>query len=384
MSITLLSLVQTLVQTPSLSGEEKEVAYTIIEILEQLGVDSTIDAYGNIIARIKGTSDYSIMLEGHTDCVPPGNVDLWKYPPYSAKIVDGIIYGRGTVDMKGGLAAMIASLEELAKKEMTTTVYAAFVVHEETIEGAAIQKVIESLKKTPDLVILGEPSQLNIAVGHRGRSLIKVKLFGKTAHASMPDQGINALEAAAHFMTRVTQLLELPTHPLLKKATITPVHIECSPKGLPQLPDTCEIVFDRRLILDEKEEDVVQPLHHILVEMEETQYITHGTVSIGEETLKCWTGEFLKTKDFFPAWIIPETQEILHVKQALHYLTPQIITWEFSTDGVYTANKGIPTVGFGPGNWKCAHQPNEAVPLKEVEKAAEGYVKIVERLNKIL
>jgi putative selenium metabolism hydrolase len=351
----------------------------IKETLEQSGITTTIDVYGNVVATLRGTEDCAIMLEGHMDCVPPGNPDLWDYPPYSARIVDGIIYGRGTVDMKGGLAAMITSMEELAKKERAATVYAAFVVHEETIEGAAIEKVIESLKNPPDFVILGEPTHLNIAVGHRGRSLIRIELVGKTAHASMPDQGVNTLEAAAHYITTVTQQGVLPMHPSLGKATITPISIECTPKGLPQLPDTCEIVFDRRLLVNEKEEDVIQPLKSILVDMEESHSIT-GAVTILEETRQCWTGEFLKVKDFFPAWIGSE-KDVGVIRNALAYGDPEVITWEFSTDGVYTAHRGIPTVGFGPGNWSFAHQPNEAVPLKEVEQAAEGYTRIIDMVE---
>lgn len=376
--MNVVSLAQDLVKTPSLSGEEKEVAEIIKDILSETADTVTVDAYGNVLAEVTGTGASAIMLEGHLDHVPPGTLDHWVYPPYSAKIVDKVLYGRGAVDMKGSLASMMVAVQELAKKERDTTVYAAFTVHEETIEGVAIQKVMEPLKYTPDLVVLGEPSQLNIAVGHRGRCLLTVDVVGKTAHASMPDRGINTIEAAAHIVTKVQNLV-LPEHPLLKSATITPIDIECTPKGLPQLPDRCELIFDRRLIIDETEKDVVSQVNNVLEEIKAKHKITGGTVSIVEEARQCWTGAFLETKDFFPAWIIPEEQ-IVPIKKALTWLHPQTVIWEFSTDGVYTASKaGILTIGFGPGDWNCAHQPNEAVPLKELEKAVEGYVAIVEK-----
>ncbi len=373
--MNVVSLAQDLVKTPSLSGEEKEVAHIIKDILSETGA-VTIDAYGNVLAKVAGTGASAIMLEGHMDHVPPGTLDHWVYPPYSAKIVDNVLYGRGTVDMKGSLASMITAVQELAQKERDTTVYAAFVVHEETIEGAAIQKVMETLKYTPDLVVLGEPSTLNIAVGHRGRCLLAVDIIGKTAHASMPDRGINTIEAAAHLVTKVQNLV-FPEHPLLKRATITPIDIECTPKGLPQLPDKCELIFDRRLILDETEKEVINQVNCILDKMKSENKITDGTVSIVEEARQCWTGAFLETKDFFPAWITPE-EHIAAIQNVLP--NSQTIIWEFSTDGVYTASKaGIPTIGFGPGDGNCAHQPNEGIAIKELEKAVEGYVTIVEK-----
>ena len=370
------SLAQELVKTPSLSGEEENVAHIIKEKLSEMVDTVTIDKYGNVIAEITGTGTSAVMLEGHMDHVPPGTLDHWVYPPYSAKIVDEMLYGRGAVDMKGSIASMVAAIQTLAKKERDTTVYAAFVVHEETIEGVAIQKVIKTLKYTPDLVVLGEPSRLDIAVGHRGRCLLAVDITGKTAHASMPDRGINAIEAAAHLIEHLKNLVFFE-HPLLKKATITPIDIVCTPKGLPQLPDRCGLIFDRRLLLDETEKDVINQVDTLLKGMEAKSKITKGTASIVEEARQCWTGSLLETKDFFPAWITPEKQ-IATIKKALPH-NPQSVIWEFSTDGVYTAGKAkIPTIGFGPGDWHFAHQPNEGVPLKELEKAVEGYVTIVE------
>jgi putative selenium metabolism hydrolase len=369
------SLAQELVKTPSLSGEEEKVAHIIKDILSETVDTVTIDTYGNIIAEITGTGTSAVMLEGHMDHVPPGTLDHWVYPPYSAKIVDNVLYGRGAVDMKGSLASMMTAVQTLAEKERETTVYAAFVVHEETIEGVAIHKVMETLPYTPDLVVLGEPSHLNIAVGHRGRCLLAVDLTGKTAHASMPDRGINTIEAAAYLVDHLK--LVFPEHPLLKKATITPIDIECTPKGLPQLPDRCELIFDRRLLIDETEKEIINEVDAILKEMKLKNKITEGTVSIVEEARQCWTGAFLETRDFFPAWITPDKQ-IVPIKKALPH-NPQTVIWEFSTDGVYTAGKAkIPTIGFGPGDWHCAHQPNEGVSLKELEKAVEGYVTIVE------
>ena len=193
----LISCVRQLVQIPSLSGEEKELAYFIRDSLNDFGLDKVyIDELGNVIGIFKGKSNHPlIVLEGHMDHVSPGNLKLWKYPPYSAKIVDGKVYGRGTVDMKSSIAAMMFASKEIAQRENEGTLVLCFVVHEETAEGEAIKHIVENeLGEIPDLIVLGEATSLNLATGHRGRAVIKVELTGKSVHASMPKLGLNALQ----------------------------------------------------------------------------------------------------------------------------------------------------------------------------------------------
>ncbi|MCX8168702.1 MAG: YgeY family selenium metabolism-linked hydrolase [Candidatus Methanomethylicia archaeon] len=377
-----------LIEIPSLSGSEIEVAYRIKDKLNDIGVDKVeIDTYGSVIAEIKGKGELKILFEGHMDHVPPGNIDLWIYPPYKAKIVNGEIYGRGTVDMKGSIASLITAIEDISKKELNVNLQLAFVVHEETVEGEAIKRVIEEEKllDKPDIAILIEPTNLNIALGHRGRSLLNIELKGKTAHASMPNLGINVIESSSQYIIEVMKLNEkLPIHHMLGKATITPIKIKCEPEGLPQLPDKSNIVFDRRMIIGEKEEDLIKPLHEILNKLIEQNIVIDGKVTILEETVKCWTGAVMKVKDFFPAWLIPkEKLDNIGLNNILTDFGKRYIVWDFSTDGVYLANTNILTFGFGPGNWKFAHQPNEKVNLKDLELAVKGYISIVELMEKV-
>ncbi|MBU7031262.1 MAG: YgeY family selenium metabolism-linked hydrolase [Theionarchaea archaeon] len=378
-------ITQHLIQTPSLSGQEKDAAFLIRDLLSEIGTDSVhIDSYGNIITEVKGGGDSTVMLEGHMDHVPPGNETLWDHPPYAAHQTGDKIFGRGAVDMKGALASMISALGHISRKERSISVMGAFVVHEETVEGAAIQRIIEEGRIKPDLVILGEPTHLNSALGHRGRCLLKVILEGRTAHASMPDLGINSIESGAYFIQALHQSPSLlPSHPILGKASITPISMECSPKGLPQLPDTSELIFDRRLILNERESDLLQWVQGIIDALITENRVQAGTVSIQEEELRCWTGKSLTVRDFFPAWITDESsREVSIIKKALSNLDSRCIIWEFSTDGVYTKSRaGIPTVGFGPGDWRLAHQPNEHVAVSELHQATQGYVDIIDHLE---
>jgi len=374
------------VQIPSLSGEEKELALFIRDVLKELGLDEVyVDELGDVVGFVKGKSLHPlIVFEGHMDHVSPGNLGMWKCQPYSADLIDGKIFGRGTVDMKSALAAMAFAAKDFSSKEHEGTLALCFVVHEETIEGTAIGHIIEKeIKEKPDLVILGEATNLNLNVGHRGRAVLKVELNGRTAHASMPELGLNALHAASKLINYVEEELNsnLPVHEKLGKASVTTISLDASPKARPQLPDKSEILFDRRMVLGETENDVVEPLKKKISELLNEGAITNGKVQLLEEEVKCWTGKKLKTKDFFPSWLIEEADIVKKALESLQKvgLKAQTQVWRFSTDGVYTYGlKRIPTIGLGPGNESLAHQPNEHIHVKDVKKAVKAYVALAE------
>jgi len=376
------------VQIPSLSGEEKELAFGIREVLNEFGLDKVyIDELGDVIGFVKGRSLHPlVVLEGHMDHVSPGNVELWKCQPYSAEVINGNIFGRGAVDMKASLAAMTFAAKEASSKEHEGTLILCFVVHEETVEGTAVRHIIEKeIREAPDLVVLGEPTNLDLGVGHRGRAVINVELSGRTAHASMPELGLNAIHAASKLINYVEEELNpnLPFHQKLGKATIATIGLGASPRVGPQIPDRSKILFDRRMILGETENEILRPIKEKVDELVGEGTVLDGTTRILEEDIKCWTGRKLRTRDFFPSWLIKETRIVQRTlkslwKRGFHANTH---VWKFSTDGIYTYGlRNIPTVGIGPGDEALAHRPNEHVCMRDVEKAVQAYVAIVESL----
>lgn len=381
---------QELIRTPSLSGREREVAYIVKEYLEKSGVDKVfIDELGSVVAVVKGSKDDILVFEGHIDHVPPGNIRLWRYNPYSARIVDGKLYGRGSVDMKSAVASMIASVPLISRREINTTLYLVFVVHEETAEGVAVKHVFEKYieEDKVKLVVLGEATNLNIALGHRGRCLIEVYLQGRTAHASMPEYGVNPIEALSIIVHEVVNNIKpkLPKHPKLGKATITPTVIECNPKSTPQIPDECKLILDRRIVLGESKDDVLKPLLPLIEELKAKGKILDGYTRILTEKLNCWTGYVVECIDFFPPWLIDGNNPlILKLKRNLSSIKQDIgmYIWRFSTDGVYTAGtRGITTIGLGPGREELAHQPNEYVEVNSIKLAVKVYTRIFETVE---
>ena len=171
----LIKLCSELIQHQSYSGEENNVAERIKQAFQELGFDAFwIDCYGNIVGQIKGKRPgKSILFDGHIDTVPVPDDSKWKHAPFSGKLEDGKIYGRGASDMKGAVSAMIMAAAYFAidtNRDFDGDIYIAGVVHEECFEGVAAREV--SKRVQPDYVVIGEASELNLKIGQRGRAEI--------------------------------------------------------------------------------------------------------------------------------------------------------------------------------------------------------------------
>ncbi len=373
-----------LISIPSLPGGEGRVAELVKEFLSYVGVDKVfIDSYGDVIAVVKGGGLGSIVVEGHLDTVDVGDLKQWSVEPFSGKVIEGRVYGRGAVDMKGAIAAQIKALEYV--KNLDVDLYYVYTVHEEIAEGVALNLVLkETLRLKPDVVITGEATSLNLGVGHRGRSVIKLSLTGKTAHASMPHEGINALEAAAQAILKVSSLSsELPTHPALGGETAVATLIDCSPKVQPQIPDKCDVLVDHRLIPQTRLEDLMKLYSKVCDEITHSKGVLCEAL-VNKEVLKTWRGVELEVIEFFPGWINNDLSMLKEVLRSVKasYSNVSRHYWRFSTDLVATAGaEGIPGLGLGPGDERMAHKPNEYVEVIELRKAVDIYPRMLESLN---
>jgi putative selenium metabolism hydrolase len=370
----IVALLKELVKTPSLSGEEGTIAGIISDKLTELGYSVDVDGMGNIIAQRGGGKGKTILFDGHLDHIQPGAPEGWSHGPYDAEVVDGTLYGRATVDMKGALAAMIYGC---AAPEVEGTVVLTFVVHEETNEGVATKKIIEDRGLSIDACVLGEPTDLQLSVGQRGRCVIKITTKGATSHASMPELGVNALYLMIPIVDRIKAATQgLPTHPFLGQGSMAVTTLRCLPGAGPIVPDHCEIEVDRRLVPQETLEGVLDEMRGLAPGAE---------VELLVDRLDCYTGYSTEADQYFPGWIIEEehwaVQDSLEALKDGMSKAPEIIGWRFSTDGIATAGQlGIPTIGFGPGDPKLAHQPNEYISLDDVMASAKGYCALAYRL----
>ena len=196
----MIAFLQDIVHIPSCSTQEKEMAERLMAEMEKVGFrDVHIDRIGNVVGRVGIGSGRVLLYDGHMDVVGIGDASKWKHDPFGAEIDDGVLYGRGAVDMKGALAAMVYGAKALLDQNVVLRgeLYLAGTVQEEPCEGLGVKVLIEEEGLIPDYVLLGEPTNLQVCRGQRGRVEIKVVTYGRACHASTPDLGENAIYSAS-------------------------------------------------------------------------------------------------------------------------------------------------------------------------------------------
>lgn len=380
-------LTQKLIQAKSYSGEEGGIVDVLKETFLELGFDDFhVDEYGSIIGRIKGKSPgKKILFDSHIDTVQVPEPEKWSVDPFEGKILDGRIYGRGATDMKGALAASIIGAYEFAKqtnRDFTGEILIAGVVHEECFEGVAARKVSEYAN--PDYVVICEASELNLKIGQRGRAEIVFETFGKPAHSANPDKGINAVYSAANLINMVRNL-EMTHDEDLGYGILELVDIKSSPyPGASVVPDYCKITYDRRLLVGETKESVLEPLMNLIEEMKKEDPKFNASVSYAKGEEKCWTGNIIQGERFFPGWKFNKDSEFIQkaykgLKDA--GLDPEITYYSFCTNGSHYAGEAeINTIGFGPSRENLAHTIDEFIEIDQLLKAVNGYFGIIKSL----
>ena len=378
-------LASELVRIPSLSGEEKAISEKLIAAMKTAGFHAVwTDRVGNVIGRYGDrnrdrNSGPTVLYNGHMDTIAVEDRAAWTHDPFGGIIEDGVLCGRGAVDMKSGLAAMVYGVKLLADAgvELGGQLYVAFVVQQEPSEGAAVRILIEEEGIQPDFVVLGEPTNLGVYTGQRGRIELRVTTHGHASHAAAPEHGVNAIYAAARIVFGVellaTQLLSDPT---LGKGTIAVTEIASSGDSCNVIPDRCTMTIDRRLTLGETEVRAIAELEQI-IRREDVQ----ADISTVMYDMTSYSGYALKGRKYRPPWLMPEDASLVRttLRAAEHALgtRPRLGVWQFSTDGAYTmGTAGIPTVGFGPGEERYAHATDEQVKIADIALAARTYAQL--------
>ena len=380
----LYAFAQRLIQTPSLSTQEGDLAALLVEHLRALGFDEVrVNAMGSVIVTLGHGNGPTLLFNAHMDTVAPGAPESWPHPPYAGTIADGALHGLGAVDMKGALASMVYGARQLLPfaDRLQGRLVLAFVVQEEPCEGLAMRYIVEEEGLRPDFVVLGEPTNLQISRGQRGRVMFKVSVSGRSSHGSQPHLGQNAIYAAARLIFAVQLLADsLPKDPFLGPGTVAVTAIQSQGPSLNAIPDLCKVYVDRRLTLGETVLGARAQLESLI-----SREDIPATVQITTYDEPSYTGLVRVAQEAHPAWVLdrahPLVEALYQTIQTVRGSAPDIGHWPFSTDGVYTMGQaGIPTVGFGPGDPNLAHTPREAVRLDDLKTAAHVYAGLAARL----
>ena len=380
MTNDLLAFAQDLVRIKSYSGQEEQIARFIASRMETLGFDEVrIDRYGNVLGRV-GSGDRIILFDSHSDTVSVTDEDQWDVPPFSGEIVDGYLWGRGSVDMKSGLAASIyAAVIAKSQGQLSgKTVYVSCTVDEEYCDGEGLKHMLEESNVRPNYAIICEPSANTIATGHKGKAQVIIKTKGVSAHGSAPEKGVNAIYEMAEIIQRVEQTnLELMQKGG-RKSTLVLSQISSTGVSLNAVPSACEIYRDRRMVPGETEQTIRDEMDRIIAGK-------NATWEIDRLHRKTWTGEELTYQPFHLAWEISLQHELAKAfidayGETFGHAPEKYDFWDFSTNAVATVRSGIPTIGFGPGEYKLAHMRNEKCAVSQIIDACKVYSRVIDRL----
>jgi putative selenium metabolism hydrolase len=378
---------QDIIKIKTLSGQEKPVIDRIAEEMKKLGFDEVrVDGLGNLIGRV-GNGPRRIAMDAHIDTVDVGNPENWERGPFGAQLIDGVVHGRGTTDMKGAMASLVygAKLVKELGLAKDLSIYITATVMEEDCDGLCWQYILREkvIDPPPECVIIAEPTNMNIYRGHRGRMEMEIYVPGLSAHGSAPERGINAVYKMAPIILDIEKLNErLKDDAFLGKGTITIAEIRSTTPSLCAVADSCTIHLDRRLTHGETPESAVAELEAL-----ESVKAAKGRVSILDYAVPAYTGLVYPTKKFYPTWVLPEDHPALKAAVTAYEGAlgekPKVDKWTFSTNGIATMGMfGIPSFGLGPGDERCAHSPKELVTVEHLVKAAAFYAAFAEEYSK--
>jgi acetylornithine deacetylase/succinyl-diaminopimelate desuccinylase family protein len=376
---------QEFVRIESVNGNEKPAADFVAKACEGAGLQVTIeevhDGRPNVLAVLPGESDeLGILFHGHTDTVP--FFDMVN--PISGELQDDYIWGRGSVDQKGGLAAAIMAVVVLARAGFhpKKSIAIAAVIDEESEHRgswALTQKDIQA-----DFAITTEPSDLNLQVAHKGTAPMRVDFKGVLAHGSNPWVGVNAIEMAARFVLELKVLnlksVEIPGVGVMQ-ATYNVGLIEGGTQ-YNNVADTCSIFLDRRMVPGEDQSMILDEMQSVIHKLAAEDPKFEAQVSVARPD---WKWEVIRRRGLNPSMSSPNSKVAQAISDAHKAETGQAVEVTYThgyNDGDFLNNDlKIPTVNYGPGEGNRSHTIQEKLRIDHLLTATRVYMRTILSLN---
>jgi len=364
------ALIQIDSRNPTLASDspgEGDCARALASILDDWGftVQLIDGAPGrpNVVARIGPADAPALMLNGHLDVV---GVEGMVHEPFAAEVRGNRIYGRGSADMKGGVAAMCAAAAKGASADSARQILVTAVVDEE-YESLGMRAMLAA-GVNADAAIITEPTRLAICPAHRGFVWIDVAFRGRAAHGSRYDLGVDAITHAGLLLTELESLERTrekgPQHPLLGRGSLHASKIQGG-VGMSTYPETCNLSIERRTLPGESVEKTLEEITDACVSLRSRQAHFDARVTLSTAQL--------------PSDVPLESPIVNRLRGALERekLPVRIEGLSAWTDAALLNEAGIPTICFGPGDIALAHAAEEFVPIEEIETATRVLARVV-------
>ena len=347
-------------------GHEEEVAKILKNHIEAHGISCTSvgpSKRPNLIFSSHEGEKGDLVMHGHMDTVPIGDIESWSHDPFASEIADGKLYGRGSCDMKGPVAALVEALILYTEAKHVRPLVVLATSDEESGCSGAEEVAASGKLNGIKYGVCAEPTSLGILVGEKGMFWSKVVSTGKSAHGSRPEEGVNAIEACLKAIKILSgEPYPYTEHELLGKPTLNIGVIKGGIK-INVVPDSCAALLDMRIVMGQDPKSMQEAMNSRLksaglADRVQVEYV-HGK----------------------PAVLTPVDTEIVGVAQrAVEKIvgtTPPLTTATYGTDcSVLQPKVGIQHVICGPGSIEQAHQPDEFIRLDELYKSVDVYLEI--------
>ncbi len=362
-------LLKKLIQAETTADKGELAAAEIISAeLSRFGVESRIESWdetrANITAHVKSSGHKDALLFAcHLDVVPAGDAN-WSNPAFDAVESNGRIYGRGSTDMKGGIAAIVTAISRIVDSgtKLQGDIILFGAAGEET-DSCGTRRFVHEGGSLPELAgaVIAEPTDFEIITAHRGMLWLKVETFGRSAHSSTPHLGVNAITSMRAVLNELENFkIRFERHKLLGECSMS-INTIAGGEAINVVPDKCKIEIDIRTVPGQNEQDIINDLQKIFTKLKQKNPQFDAAVSIIREVGALETDSRCDfVKDFCSAVGINKTTAV-----------------GFTTDGPFFASLGVPVVIFGPGNPQLAHQPDEYIDISDLKKGVEYYKNII-------
>ena len=358
-----------------------ELMTFVSDLLHMNGIKSELifnedSTKANLYATIGPSDIPGIMLSGHTDVVPVEG-QKWSVPPFELTELKGRLYGRGTADMKGFIACSLAAALRASDTKLTTPLHLAY-SYDEEIGCVGVRSMIDMLERAPvkpAMCIVGEPTNLGIAIGHKGKTGLRAICTGKEGHSALAPFAFNAIHLASDLVTVLRNLqsqFETSGHRDPDyDVPYTTIHVGRINGGtaLNIVPNHCQVDFEIRNIADDDPWAILETIKSSAAEIvaEAQQQTPEANIQI--EVFNTYPG--LKTAS---------DNEVV---KFMHSLTGANTTHKvaFGTEGgLFSEQLGIPTIVCGPGSMEQGHKPDEFIDVEQLNRCDAILNKLIERL----
>lgn len=381
-----------LVRIPSPSGAEERAVRRTVEQMTALGLDEArIDAAGNATGVVRSRHPHRLeaplLLDSHLDCVDASRDETWRHDPFEGVVADGRLWGRGASDAKSAVAAQVHAAAAIARLRdaglhLRRDVVVASVVCEE-VGGLGTACLLDDLR--PAGAVVGEPSDLALAFGHRGRVEAEAAFRGRAGHAARPAFATSPVPSLARFVLALDGVAH-DDSPALGRSTAVVTQLFARPGGPNVIPSEASATVDWRHVPGESPDVVAQRLRDAAEACSDAGVT--ADVRMPERPLVSWTGLARPVPRLSRAFATdPASREFRACREALSQALERDvpgIAWDFASDGGWLAQGGAVVVGFGPGEAACMHARDESVLLSSLSEAVVGNAALLVALDDAL